>query len=185
MGNAQCTSVHNAKYSFESIESSLSKGKSPLEQSILKEYQSIKYGLYLRKTNDYMKIDECVTSKKSKTITSYIDIETKKNIFMNWIQIIASSLYEKKQNNQSDYDKIIEERLLSFYNEKNKKFKELVALGCPECIRSIAWMICANIPVNRDSKLYEEFLNEDIDSKTEEQIKKDLNRTYFQNVLFP
>ena len=64
---------------------------------------------------------------------------------------------------------------------KNKKFKELVALGCPECIRSIAWMICANIPVNRDSKLYEEFLNEDIDSKTEEQIKKDLNRTYFQN----
>ena len=42
-------------------------------------------------------------------------------------------------------------------------------------------MICANIPVNRDSKLYEEFLNEDIDSKTEEQIKKDLNRTYFQN----
>ena len=43
MGNAQCTSVHNAKYSFESIESSLSKGKSPLEQSILKEYQSIKY----------------------------------------------------------------------------------------------------------------------------------------------
>ena len=181
MGNAQCTSVHNAKYSFESIESSLSKGKSPLEQSILKEYQSIKYGLYLRKTNDYMKIDECVTSKKSKTITSYIDIETKKNIFMNWIQIIASSLYEKKQNNQSDYDKIIEERLLSFYNEKNKKFKELVALGCPECIRSIAWMICANIPVNRDSKLYEEFLNEDIDSKTEEQIKKDLNRTYFQN----
>lgn len=187
MGNAQCTSIHNSKFTFESLEHKLKKGESPLEKSILREYTEIKQGLYFKKINEKSNsdIDECLSSIKYKSITSYTDIERKKNCFINWIQIMTSNLISNNNtNNQISFQKIIEEKLNNFYNEKNKKFVDLVALGPPKSIRSILWMICANIPANRNCKLFEELLSEDIDKKSEEQIKKDLNRTYFQNETY-
>ena len=83
----------------------------------------------------------------------------------------------ENNNNGNNYGSIIEKGLRRFYVANKDKFLDRVSKGPPESFRLISWIIAAEIPENRDSDLYYNYLNHTLNHDDDVQIKKDLNRT--------
>ena len=85
-------------------------------------------------------------------------------------------------NNILNQNKNIYELSLRRYYELNKlHFLQRVKKGPPESLRWISWMIILNIPENRNELIYNKYLLMEVDEKSDNQIKKDLNRTINEN----
>ena len=78
-----------------------------------------------------------------------------------------------------DYtDKIIEERITSFYNNNKSKFPERIFKGPPDSFRWISWCIVNEIPLNRDISIYNNYLTIDLEKDNKDRIIRDIERTF-------
>ena len=78
-----------------------------------------------------------------------------------------------------DYtDKIIEERITSFYNNNRTKFPERIFKGPPDSFRWISWCIVNEIPLNRDISIYNNYLTIDLEKDNKDRIIRDIERTF-------
>ena len=85
-------------------------------------------------------------------------------------------------NNILNQNSNIYEMSLRRYYELNKlHFINRVKKGPPDSLRWISWMIILNIPENKNELIYKKYLLMEIDEKSDNQIKKDLNRTINEN----
>ncbi len=166
MGNVQCTSLNNKKISFDMIENILKQGNSEIESRINKDYLSIKN---LKDKN------QCKASLKYKNIIDFIPIEKRKEQFTKWIKIIGITSLINLNNIKLELETI----LTKTYNNKKKQFNELILNGIPESIRSLIWITLSDkIPIKRDDNYFNELLQTKISKDLQEQIKKDIYRTY-------
>ena len=89
---------------------------------------------------------------------------------------------EKKVNNkfiiESYSDKIIEEKIISFYIHNKSKFKERLFKGPPECFRWISWCIINEVPLERDINVYNNYLVKDLEKEHKDRIIRDIQRTF-------
>ena len=189
MGNSQCTSPNQQKISFEVIESKLQNPSNIIEKNILSEYSRIKQAIYHKRQfpkSNHNIYDKCSVSLKIKNISSYRTLDKQKNILLNWLIKSTKSLDNNNNNNISLLEQL-EMNLISYKHKEHKTFVDLVANGSPESIRYLLWMIIADIPLHECDSIYDCLINnsnnnnEPIDPKSEDQIKKDLHRTYFHN----
>ena len=81
----------------------------------------------------------------------------------------------------SQNQNMIELSLRKYFSENKLHFLQRVKKGPPESLRWISWMIILNIPENRNESIYRKYLLMNIEEKSDNQIKKDLNRTINEN----
>jgi len=62
-------------------------------------------------------------------------------------------------------------------NDNFQLFVGRIIKGPPEDFRWLSWIIAGDVNENRDGKIYDFYLNENVDRNTEFQIKKDIYRT--------
>lgn len=178
MGNFQCASFPGSKKIIEYLETYLSKQlkinkTSILLQRVFQEYSNIKENLKnYEKNYGNLKI-----SKNFKNLTNFTDMNSQKKIFFLW----AKQIFNEKTN--EDIETLLNKKL-SFLETTNKKLiKDLISNGPPSCIRVQTWLTIAKLntieEVNSNRQIYTSLLNEEIEPKTDMQIKKDLNRTFF------
>ena len=74
--------------------------------------------------------------------------------------------------------------LRKFLSETKEKFFNRIIKGPPETFRWISWIIASNIPEDRNDEIFQNLLKQEIDKKTDVQIKKDLNRTLSEDNCF-
>ena len=178
MGNFQCASFPESKKTIEYLETYLSKQlkinkTSTLLQEIFQEYSKIKENW----KNHEKKIEIFKISKNFKNLTNFIDCNSQKKNFFLW----AKQIFNEKS--KEDIETLLNKKL-SFLEKTNKKLiKDLISNGPPSCIRVQTWLTIAQLnnieEVNLNRQIYTSLLNEEIDPKTDMQIKKDLNRTFF------
>ena len=174
MGISQCYSVENIKTSFNEIYNKLHKDNSPFVKEFLLDCQNVKNNL-LNYTNDNL----CNVSKKYKNISNFQTNETKREIFLKWFEIIHSTIM--KNNNLISIKQKIEKKLRQLYKKDKKTIIELSKQNIPKSLRSIIWIILSNkIPYERRYIIYNNLLNTQIDILSEDQINKDINRTFKQ-----
>ena len=70
--------------------------------------------------------------------------------------------------------------LRKYYENNKLHFLERVRKGPPESLRWISWLIIMNIPENRNDVLIKKYFLDEIEEKSDCQIKKDLNRTLIE-----
>ena len=149
-------------------------------------------------------------SKKNK-ISIIGNIEAKKldeinnefKILKKWIKMVNTPYKSKlkrlinkivdedkkdKNNNKSinfdNYtDKYIEEKLLSFYNKYETKFKKRLYKGPPDCFRTLSWCIVNKIPLERDINIYYNYLLSDLEEEKKNQLKYDISRTFMNLIM--
>ena len=99
----------------------------------------------------------------------------------------AKSSNLSKNSSQSSANLInqTELGLREFIKYNDIKFKERVCKGPPDAFRWVAWMIAADLEQDRKEDFYYNLLDQTIDYKSDNQIKKDLNRTIPDENLFP
>jgi hypothetical protein len=166
MGNVQCKSLNGNKISFEMLENILKQGNSEIESRIKQDYLSIK---------NLNNINKCKASLEYKNIVDFIPIEKRKEQFTKWIKLIGISSLINLKNIKLELESI----LTKTYNNKKNKFNELILNGIPESIRSLIWITLSDkIPIKRDDNYFNELLQTKISKDLQEQIKKDIYRTY-------
>ena len=130
----------------------------------------------LNYTNDNL----CNVSKKYKNISNFQTNETKREIFLKWFEIINSTIM--KNNNLISIKQKIEKKLRQLYKKDKKTIIELSKQNIPKSLRSIIWIILSNkILYERRYIIYNNLLNTQIDILSEDQINKDINRTFKQS----
>ena len=72
---------------------------------------------------------------------------------------------------------LIETNILKFYTNHKSRYMERVFKGPPESFRWLGWLVCGEIPIERKNEFFLQNYYEKLDEKTDNQIKKDLNRT--------
>jgi hypothetical protein len=82
-----------------------------------------------------------------------------------------------QQLNIFDDSNIIDSNLRLFFKLNKDKFLNRVAKGPPASFRWISWLISCNLPFERPKDFYAFLLSQQLNSETDIQIKKDLNRT--------
>ena len=175
MGIPQCYSVENIKISFNEIYNILHNDNSPFVKEFLLDCQSMKNNLL-----NYNIDDLCLVSKKYKNISNFQTNENKKEIFLKWFEIIHSTIMKNK--NSISIKQKIEKKLRKLYKNDKTKLLKLSKHNIPKSLRSLIWIILSNkIPYERGNKYYNILLNKEIDIKLEDQINKDLNRTFKQS----
>ena len=86
---------------------------------------------------------------------------------------------KKRHNYLDDYtDRIIEERIISFYLNNKSKFNERVFKGPPDSFRWISWCIINEIPLERDINIYNNYLTQDLEKDNKDRIIRDIERTF-------
>ena len=79
----------------------------------------------------------------------------------------------------SDFsDTKIENGIQNFYTKNNDKFLERVTKGPPECFRLTSWIILNKIPLSRSEKVYNYYLEKELNSETKSYIIKDIQRSF-------
>ena len=85
----------------------------------------------------------------------------------------------KKYNYLEDYtDRVIEERIISFYLNNKSKFNERVFKGPPDSFRWISWCIINELPLERDKNIYNNYLTKDLEKDNKDRIIRDIERTF-------
>jgi hypothetical protein len=119
----------------------------------------------------------------------YNEVEFDNNIFGKNISSIehleSNSLYLNTLTSSQNLIDNLYELNMRNYAEKNKnRFLERVMKGTPKSFKWIGWEISAELPADRSSDIYKNFLNEKLQDQIDLQIKKDLNRTLVE-ILSP
>ena len=148
------------------------------------EYTKIKQGIYKKRYNPKLnnECEKCFVSLTEKNLSSFVPLEKQKNILLNWLEICLNNI----NDNNTTLIEQIQTNLILFKQYNEYKFKKLVANGSPSSIRNILWMLIANIDIhdNNDISLNELMQTENIEPKIDDQIQKDLYRTYFPNETY-
>lgn len=175
MGNLQCASFPESKKTIDNMENYFSKkikSNNIIINKIANEYYKIKQEAF----KEYNDNDTISISSSFKNLV-YIPCfnQQKRNFFM-WSKI----LFDEKSND--DIEILLHDKLTKVNNSNPKLLKELVFMEPPSSIRMYTWLAIANLYCLEDISSqyinYTSLLNEEINAKTELQIKKDLNRTY-------
>ena len=184
MGNTHCTNTNSHKLLLEKLELKLQKTSCNIEKEILMEYTKIKQGIYKKRYNPKLnnECEKCLVSLTEKNLSSFVPLEKQKNILLNWLEICLNNI----NDNNTTLIEQIQTNLILFKQYNEYKFKKLVANGSPSSIRNILWMLIANIDIhdNNDISLNELMQTENIEPKIDDQIQKDLYRTYFPNETY-
>lgn len=187
MGINQCTSIQNNKHYIDFFETKLKSSTSVIQFNIVNEYNEIKQQiLKKRKLKDlsYIKV-----STKYKSISSYISLEKQKDIFHQWFSLIGNNIIneEKKGEMITNFDYSINRILTNIYVKYHQKFVNLMIYNPPKSIRIILWKIANGLTQDEIQKrynYYEYLLFEPVSYQINEQIKKDLNRTFFHYEVY-
>ena len=75
-------------------------------------------------------------------------------------------------------DKIIEEKIIAFYINNKSKFSERIFKGPPDSFRWISWCIINELPLERDIKIYNNYLTKDLEKENKDSIIRDIERTF-------
>lgn len=173
MGITQCNSLSEGKLTFELIAKVLPKGETQFEKQIVNEYIKIKHLMYKKLSENK---EPYYISSKEKCLCDYVDIGKRKELFAKWAEILIDTL---KQSDPSNLTQFIEEYLMFYKLKDSQRFIDMVCLSPPKSLRWTSWLTIADIPIIREKKTYEAYLKNPIAKCTEDQIKKDLNRTLF------
>ena len=75
-------------------------------------------------------------------------------------------------------DKKIENGITQFYVHQNDKFIERIKKGPPDCFRWTSWCIINNLPLDRDNRIYENYINMPLEKENKDRIIRDIQRTF-------
>ena len=75
-------------------------------------------------------------------------------------------------------DKKIENGITQFYVNQNDKFIERIKKGPPDCFRWTSWCIINNLPLDRDNRIYENYINMPLEKENKDRIIRDIKRTF-------
>lgn len=185
MGNKPCIYSNSHKLLYANVELKLQKANSFIEKQILNEYLKIKKAIYKKryspKSNN--ECEKCEVSTKAKKLSSYLSLEKQRNILSKWLKISFNNI-EKSDNDKTSIIEQIESNLINYKQHKEFKLKKLVANGSPYSIRHILWMLLSNINLHDNTSINDLYITDNIDPQIENQIKKDLYRTYFHNETY-
>ena len=98
--------------------------------------------------------------------------------------IITPSVKKKTHNDDNssksdvNHSNYLEFNLRNYHQLNKLPFLDLLYKGPPVSYRYLAWLIAAETPFVRIDELYIALINEKIDERTDDQIQKDLSRTY-------
>ena len=85
----------------------------------------------------------------------------------------------KLKSQISDFsDSKIEKGIKNFYTKNNDKFLERVTKGPPECFRLTSWIILNKIPLSRSEKVYNYYLEKELNDEIKSYIIKDIQRSF-------
>ena len=94
-----------------------------------------------------------------------------------------NQLNQKEKNlkiNITDYtDLNIEKGIKNFYIKHTEKFIERVSKGPPDCFRTTSWMILKKIPLIKNEKVYQFYLQKELNEDIKNRIIKDIHRSFF------
>jgi hypothetical protein len=119
-------------------------------------------------------INSIIFDEMSKTFERKTDFKCRRNIINS---IDFDSNVQSLSINSNISTNRVEMNLRHVYLIHQGNFCKKVSKGPPECFRLIAWIICSQIPEERNEDLFTYHLKESIEEKIDNQIKKDLNRT--------
>ena len=97
-----------------------------------------------------------------------IDSKNSKNFRTSNKTIIISNYTDKK----------IENGITQFYVNQNDKFIERIKKGPPDCFRWTSWCIINNLPLDRDNRIYENYINMPLEKENKDRIIRDIKRTF-------
>ena len=75
-------------------------------------------------------------------------------------------------------DKIIEKRIISFYKNNISKFAERIFKGPPDSFRWISWCVINDLPLDRDTNIYNNYITKDLEKENKDSIIRDIERTF-------
>lgn len=187
MGINQCTSIQNNKHYIDFFETKLKSRSSLIQFSIVNEYNEIKQQILKKrklKESRYIKV-----SPKYKSISSYISLEKQKDIFHRWFSLIGNNIIneDKKEEMIKNFDYSINKILTNISIKHHHKFVNLMIDNPPKSLRIVLWKISIGLTqdeIKKRSNYYDYLLFEPVSFKINEQIKKDLNRTFFHYELY-
>lgn len=187
MGINQCTSIQNNKHYIDFFETKLKSKTSLIQWSIVIEYNEIKQQILKKrklKESSYIKV-----SPKYKSISSYISLEKQKDIFHQWFSLIGNNIIneDKKGEMIKNFDYSINRILTNIFVKHHHKFVNLMIDNPPKSLRILLWKIANGLTqdeIKKRANYYEYLIFEPVSFKINEQIKKDLNRTFFHYELY-
>ena len=159
-------------------------------RNILSEYN--KYKNILSENQKFIENKE--KQKPDNKVKKIInDSEHKIKRIKKWVKMSKYSIKEKqnsnniKQNNTnnkfelSKYADIkIETGLFLYFKNKSSKFIQRVKKGPPDCFRWCSWCILNFLPQERNSLIYENYTNMNLEKENKDRIIRDIERTFSQ-----
>ena len=73
----------------------------------------------------------------------------------------------------------IEKGIKNFYIMHSEKFIQRIIKGPPDCFRIISWMILNKIPLSKNEKIYQFYLQKELNENIKKSIIKDIQRSFF------
>ena len=118
-----------------------------------------------------------------------IHMISEKNLTKSMSAVLKKNNPIEKNNTLDEFDSNYsinqaEIGMRKFFMENRETFRSRLIKGPPDCFRWISWILAADIPDNRNEVLFQNLFNQEIDKKTDSQIKKDLNRTLSEDHFF-
>ena len=106
--------------------------------------------------------------------------EEKNKIIKKQVENEENSSYSEIPNFAQDIS-ISEQGLRNYFFRQPKHFESRILKTPPASFRWISWIIMSGVPISRPAVYYTNLLTYDLPEETEEQIQKDLARTFLIN----
>jgi hypothetical protein len=149
------------------------------KNNILFDLSEIERSSHSNKSNNKEVMDKYFTNSNGISSIELVENE----LIRDNISESEKSLEQKVKNKidrNSFISLLIEKNIRKFYTNNSERFLERVFKGPPDSFRWLSWLICAEIPECRQREFFLKNYLEKIDEKTDNQIKKDLNRTIME-----
>ena len=120
-----------------------------------------------------------LSSLEKEAIIKSLDDERNK-IIKKQTENEENSSYSEIPNFAQDIS-ISEQGLRNYFFRQPNHFESRILKTPPASFRWISWIIMSGVPISRSAVYYTNLLTYDLPEETEEQIQKDLTRTFFIN----
>ena len=149
-------------------------------QEVNHKLETIKKWVIMTKSS-YLNEDE--NEKSFQSLEKKVKNNNKYNSSNNIRKLKKIDSKNSKNSNKtiiiSNYtDKKIENGITQFYVNQNDKFIERIKKGPPDCFRWTSWCIINNLPLDRDNRIYENYINMPLEKENKDRIIRDIKRTF-------
>jgi len=146
------------------------------KNNILFDFSEIERSSHSNKSNHKEVIDKYFTNSNGISSIELVENELIRDNMSESEKSLEQGVKNKLDRN-SFISRLIEKNIRKFFINNSERFVERVFKGPPDSFRWLSWLICAEIPESRQREFFLKNYLEKIDEKTDNQIKKDLNRT--------